>query len=597
MERILNVAVATDTILYAPFYTAWFGGDFDKTPFKNVSVNVIARENDSFFRNDIFKNLKAVDGFVTLCLVFDYADVGICDPSFIIQACKTEDDSLLRNVFNEFYAALSDIEQISFKDNHCDLFMDNDIVVAKLKKEINNKVIKIIGGLISRVAFSLIGNQELGTQIKNEAKPFVGRTHFGDALRPFAKTKIKNVIYFPEPSTGHCVGSILRDSFGSASEMPSPEKTEYGKEIDEILNLDTSKAGNTLALTCDFVSVDFINSKGFDVKEKDSDGNIIYEELKDDKGTIILGLDRKPAPDKTKPKYKKKNQKLFEIEDWVMSRTKTAMFTGILAVIPEEEEKKGLIQAFLYGIDKNLFEINKNIDKGKTALASYFKSKLDMNHPKLNEETLLKLLIAYPEIEGKCTIDELIYFYVNRLTKWKKEESPLYYNSIKPDFDDLKEIYKIRLKGYSQTSNLSDVDLHSFVQYDLLNQWHKDEKKIYSYNNNLKYQWYLRLFKIPFWRKLIWNFFTDENRVLNFAAAFITLEIIALLVKLTNYHPFEIKTEGEINFSIWKCPICISYNQIAIAVFVGLIYLTYRAVKWGKRLNHLKEKEDFIFRK
>lgn len=99
MERVLNVAIATDTILYAPFYTALYGGDFEDTPFGNVNINIIAREDDPYFSKDLVQNLKAVDGFVTFCLIFDYADIGICDPSFIIQICETNNQDLVELTF------------------------------------------------------------------------------------------------------------------------------------------------------------------------------------------------------------------------------------------------------------------------------------------------------------------------------------------------------------------------------------------------------------------------------------------------------------------------------------------------------------------
>jgi len=75
----LRVAVCTEAIIYLPFYLSYLSNDFKDNPFEdNIEVSIIDKDNDIFISS---KSKLRGDDFVLFCLLFDIADVGICDPT------------------------------------------------------------------------------------------------------------------------------------------------------------------------------------------------------------------------------------------------------------------------------------------------------------------------------------------------------------------------------------------------------------------------------------------------------------------------------------------------------------------------------------
>jgi hypothetical protein len=49
MKERLRVSLSTDAVIYLPFYLAYFGGDFEDTPFGSVDVKIVGL-NDPIFK-------------------------------------------------------------------------------------------------------------------------------------------------------------------------------------------------------------------------------------------------------------------------------------------------------------------------------------------------------------------------------------------------------------------------------------------------------------------------------------------------------------------------------------------------------------------
>ena len=78
----LRVAVCTEAIIYLPFYLAYLSNDFKENPYnENLEVALIDKDNDLFIESN--EKLRG-DDFVLFCLLFDIADIGICDTSILI---------------------------------------------------------------------------------------------------------------------------------------------------------------------------------------------------------------------------------------------------------------------------------------------------------------------------------------------------------------------------------------------------------------------------------------------------------------------------------------------------------------------------------
>lgn len=424
---------------------------------------------------------------------------------------------------------------------------EDNIIVHVLTTFIKQKSVKIVGGLISKIAFSVIGNQLIEQKKNSDVSPFIGRTCFNDELGSFAKENIRTVIYFHEPSTGYCVGNGFRNAFTlhKGLTMPNEIKTDYGNEIEMILRLSDEEAVSTIAFCCDFVSLDYIRANGINVDD---------------------------------PKSEKDKKKIVEIEDWIRSSNKTAMFTGILSSCLNEENKK-LVKAFLYAIDKNLYELDKKTNHQKsTDLFNYFKTKLNPKNVDDKPE-LIKLLTAYRKLEGIVKLDDLIYFYVYRLTKWKSEESSLYYKTIKPKEDDIKEIFRIRLKGHNQQPN-QNIKYSDFIDNSFLEAWKKEENEIKTTRKK--------------WR---WKLINSERNLLNIVIIFIVVQMSSLLSTLFDYKwvsSDRLFVEFPTNFTLF------GYN--CIGIYLGHCLMAFFAVclfvgiNQGKRILHLKSREKYIFK-
>ncbi len=534
MNNTLNVAIATDTILYAPFYLALYGGDFEDTPYGKLDINIIGQEGDMFFLTDGLPS-KTVDGFVTLALLFGYADIGICDPSFIMELYATDDfERVLKEPLKGFINSLLPRERNAFYERFNDLFdgREHSPCYSNIETKFKNKFdVKVIGGLIQKVAFFAVGKKQEG----GEKKKVNIMSIFDDDSKSLSKEErgFNEVVAFPEPSTGYYVGNKIA--------MNNTKTVQYGEELSYIIS---DKNTNDIALSCDFVS--------------------------------ILQL----------------SEKLDVHKDFVKSK-KGAMFTGILANLGNKNNTRKY-KAFLYGIEKNLFNIDKILKKKyDNDLSVYFKTKLLDSKNKYYRGTkdLISLLVSDIKVEEnliydiskeikerkddtKCSekeikkqkteieltknIDDLIYSFVQQLYDWKRSDKFLYYNSTNQNIEDLKTIYKIRTgKDFDE----KNTDLKKMYDFTLLNDWRKEDRTITQKH-----------------RGWLWRTITNDSVLLLFASIFVALEIIGIYLKV-----FHIKFETSI-------PSYIHYFIIGIFTFL-IVYLYWTSHRY---LNYNKNKK-YVF--
>jgi hypothetical protein len=233
-RETLRVAISTDTILYTPFFLAYNSGDFEDTPFGKLSVNIIGTLDD--IRFDTTKKLKG-DGFATFCLLLNLADAAICDPSYLVYLSDAN-VATITNEFRGFEELLTSQTKKKLVTKFPTLLkIENDVLIIshtdQFKKIFENK--KVIGGLISKIAFSVAVSPDLNhivnsTSYKEAAEKF-GFEHRKNAVKKsFIENEITGkFIYYKQPSTGNCLGVIHAKNY---NKFPINEQTaDFGTEL------------------------------------------------------------------------------------------------------------------------------------------------------------------------------------------------------------------------------------------------------------------------------------------------------------------------------------------------------------------------------
>ncbi len=587
--EVLNVAISTDTILYTPFFLAYYSGDFDNTPFGKLSVNIIGSQDDARFNQK--EKLKG-DGFATFCLLFGLADAAICDPSYLVYL---KSNGNLENEFREFEKLLTPETKSSLTDTQsvykdCIEYDENDSLVIKditnFKELFLEK--KVIGGLISKIAFSVAGSPDLEEISNNESykdKEKFGKIKDRKTLNEFTKNVVTGkFIYYKSPSTGFCIGEIYASTYNKKKardiDTDNTKKEEFGVEISR-LKEDSFKS--SIAITCDFVSLDFI------LKKERIEGE----------------------------------QKIIEIEKLAEDDSKCYMFTGILGNCVTTNSEK--LKALLYGIDKNLSYIHKSLkDSDTTGLTKYFKRKF--NYSKSKEADLLNLLVAdYKCIEEiqkmidddskpNFSFDTIIRYYVDRLYKCKKYGG-LYFSSTIPSEDSLKNMIELRYESQGQIFNASN-SLGDFIQNDMLSEWRKTEKDFLTYEfiiNEfqlkeskkdilkilaspiliIKENW-----KLSFLRKL-WLYVRKPSYLYIIGSLFLIFEIISSFFHISGYHITLTTILELIGKNICQSTyfwLHLFSKIIDITVFIYFIAVVFVLIYYARELLKLKENDRYVYR-
>jgi len=562
----INIAISTDTILYAPFFLAYYGGDFDDTPFGRLSVNIIGKEEDNRF---VRQKLKG-DAFATFCVIFGLADVAICDPSFLLYLNSIDNRKVINHeFFHDFIKILNpkiqkklaadfsdviahgkDPEDEFTSDAQEDYYIKN---LHSFRKLLSTK--KVVGGLISKLALAVVGNKNL--ELETQANTYANLELFGtDPLThptqsQFTKNVITKFVYYPKPSTGNCFGLVYNRIYEKTANKENEQK-DFGEEIEYVIQHDQEKC---LAFSCDYVAI----------------------------------------------KYRMLNKSIITLKDYA-DNDKNYMFSGIIANDTSLTANK--LKMFLYAIDKNLSIVNQFISSeypDTIGLTKYFKTKFYAKNPKSHE--ILKMIVAdkqcYEEIIKKIEkhhtsepydIDDVIAYYVESLAQWQGsvDGAGFYYTTTIPNKQHLIQIYRLRLKAYnSRDSDLSEEEknnIDNFIATDLLKDWRHELAKINEYNkflhsaanfqitlltpkNGLR-KWinsrfndliriicYTLLFLIlalpplplllfihgirEFVRKLLWVPISNPLTIYTLGSIFIALEITASIAHLVEARPFE----------------------------------------------------------
>lgn len=602
----LNVAVSTDTILYTPFFLAYYDNDFNDTPFGSLSVNIIGKKEDSRFKQNKLKG----DGFATFCLLFGLADAAICDPSYLIYL--QNHPSEVRKEFKDFQALLTEREKGILAEKYSDILKQYDIkndllemkadVSGAFKKICQRK--KIIGGLVSKIAFSVVGGSKIKIAANSDTNKtdrpgkkfgFLHKKYIYDSNgvkidttgKDFTKNNAKGYfIYYRYPSTGNCIGEIQAVIYNKKKDQSSEEskvvEEDFGKELSKL-----QQAGyeDSIAFTCDFVSLDFL------IK------NPRIERAENDK--TLNG------------------SRIVEIENLAADEERNYMFTGILGNCETNNQSK--LQTLLYGIDKNLFIINQYLnDNDPTGLTKYLKNKFNFHEG--NEENLLELLVAdancrkdikekiYNPNDKSFKFDTIIRYYVDRLF-----EQNLYYSKTIPESRDLNEMVKLRYHASESNKEVSDNILTRFLEEDLLSDWRKKEKTYFNYENEvnslrlkekrtdiltLLLAPFLIIFKcsrITLYAKL-WFYISKPSYLYTIGSLFLILEVVSSLCHIFGYHiPY---FDYSLSMCISETTYCIPFNLKFINNFI-FFYSNITIVMLiliTRYLMKLKENDRYVYR-
>ena len=540
---IINVAIATDSVLYLPFFVSLYGGNFEKTPNGSIKVNIIARADDPYFSKDAVKNLSSVDGFVTFAVIFGYADIGICDPSLIVYLCQDnqESRSLASAIFKEFLKALSERQRADFKEHHAQFFTRGRINEQSLTNFIKQRAVKNIGGLISRVAFVVIGNGSL-TTTEDNGSVSIGQAHFGNPLSNFARRNVKKIFASKSPSTGNCVAKCWQNAHETSS-CVGISPVSYGEEINEVIRTIGNDTNESVALSCDFISIDHVEKTSIKVKSE---------------GAEIEGNIR-------------------VLEDWILRSDQKVMFTGLITPTTNHG-KEAAISGFLYALNKSLYEIKQRACSDRsTDLFVYIKSRLTASTDKA-EEDLIRLLVTSSVVEKQIGLDDAIYSYVLRLIKWNSEDRFIYYENVSPSSVDLREMYLIRKRSNDIKAELSDSEesfINSFIDDSFLKAWGSIEEKILRYK-----------------KKKAWKLI-DSNA---FMIIFIVIQVLSLVATLLDY---KLQPSGRflLYFNGWRFfdKQIVGWNAVHF-VFVTFGFLLFISIYGAWNLQNLKKYDTFMYK-
>lgn len=583
--EILNVAVSTDTILYTPFFLAYYSGDFDNTPFGKLSVNIIGSEDDARFIQS--QKLKG-DGFATFCLLFGLADAAICDPSFVVYLKDCGD---IAKEFSTFEKLLTTYTKSTLsEDNKYKEYLEykNETLeikdVGKFKDLFNDK--KVIGGLISKIAFSVVGSPDI--EAVSNSDDYKGSDKFGKIHKRTAAGVdfTKNIVtgkflYYESPSTGHCIGEIHAAIYHKKQTATSASLVEPKDFGNEIKTLGTNGYEKSIAITCDFVSLDYQLNKEV-------------------------------------------QNKIVELENFANDEHKTNyLFTGIMGNCETKNAEK--LRSLLYGIDKNLYTIYKFLkDSNTTGLTKYFKRKFHYTDNRLSE--LLTLLIADETYKGEInsliidkakpefTFDTIIRYYVDRLYRCKKYGG-LYFNSTSPVEDSLKNITELRYEAIQKPYPTADGFYKQFIENDMLSTWRKKETLFFKYEQNVnqlrlkeKPSDALILLRTPFMlftkkmrntlKTKLWLYASKPSYLYTVGSLFLIFEIVSSMSHLFGFHLPKMAIDWDLgdNNSEGKHHRFLSYINLGKIFFVYFNITVVTLILMSRNLLKLKENDKYVYR-
>jgi hypothetical protein len=487
----LEIAVSTDTVLYLPFYISYYNNDFRDTPFADLEVVIIGTKNDFRFKKNI--KLKG-DGFATFTVLLGLADAAICDPSFFIYLSHCDDEPLKIQLqkFQDLleFATKKDIvrgfdrKQDSVLTECFEVNERSELIfrnIKTFKEKILKKHAKVIGGMVSKMAFLAIGSEDLIAKDSENTEKSLGRLYTSqNSPSNFGKANItKSFFHYDTHSTGYCIGYIYADKYARESATITTikgEKTDFGFELRRLSKKSFAKnqtawieientncIQNSVSFSCDFISIDFL-------------------------------LDKHNG---------EASKRVIELEDLAYDSERNFMFTGIIGNNKPENSEK--LKGLLYGIDKTLYKIHSYLQKSDTTgLIQFLKAQLKYDED--TQDMLLELLIAdenlkeciKDQINDKATpysFENVLKYYVDRLREWKQVGN-LYYSKTDPVEAHLKELTRLRYRTLSKSSDAEGIIYKDFIAADLLSEYRKKEEQYFSLERKSMYSKNIKLWTI-----------------------------------------------------------------------------------------------------
>lgn len=496
---VLRVSLSTDAVIYLPFYLAYFGGDFNETPFEAVDVKIVGLDDPRFNSQDEFKVKKNSanelkprlrgDAAMTLDVLLDVADIGIGDPGF---ACmlRNEKKSLYNTVFDRAgcisYLKYFDIDQLQDSSDikRLQQSVQKDEVGILLQHMVGEKKdLRVLSGLIRKPGLkAIVGQSKEDFYNSNKNLPSSQYSN-KDILRKCADKLTKKYSYFtyPNPATSDLYAR-------KELKLTNTKKNlDFGVELQNL-------TPDEICLSCDFIAIDYLHNE----------------------------------------------EKNFIVDDLVTDETTTLMWSGIIADYKKYEKNKKPYKAFLYAIDKVLFELNTFVQTAdRLGFEQYVYAKLSKNTAL--RSYIINVLIADHEISDKFQkipnpIPQIVRQIADNFFRWRGKTVSLYYASsviatsakqreaLKkksapfPDglFDDqecakcaeLTEIIKLR------DDKFDDTTVNNLIFPDILEDWRKAE---------------LRISRIRRWLKPIFNLINNKNFWEGIAIVFAFLSLLGFI--------------------------------------------------------------------
>lgn len=579
MNNTIRVALPVDSILYAPLFSAKARRSKNiNTPYGSIDIRVVGREDDMRFVGDEQKIQQTVDGYATLAVLFGYADVAICDPSFIIVAIETDDRGALIQTFEVFFDSLSIDEKDEFKTRkHPKLFEGDNIHSQNLFNFLKESKPLIVGALIDKVALSAVTRDSKESNAVVNMKGDLTKLFLDDGVKAAVHRDVDTIISPPAPATGWCVGELIsyKQEINSARTRFSRDKmasVPFGIELQSLLYTDSLEAN------CD-------NELPFKLEGQESQKDSVIRGtdlfspstrsiLKDAKIPLAITADYIGAD------ILVNDNKIRYVIDFAVE---SASLGGILfsAVVTSGKfVKDPRLKSFLYCLDYEVTRLHESIKSGKASIIDYFN---DMFHSGDDnyEDDFVKLMIADEIVEQSVTTKGAVRLFSSRLYEWYKEiedrsdgdEISIYSNSLLPRVRPLQRMVDLRLRANSMTAT-ENFNIDQYIDQSPYNHYGDVVQEIERYEN-------MTLSSNPL-NYVLWKVL-EESKLLYFVAVFVVIQVLSLVVSLLDMHLLSVD-DFLMDDAIGKVCIKTAFSLI-IAIGFYLIIISGRTVLDLKRFK------------
>jgi hypothetical protein len=613
MRERLRGSLSTDAVIYLPFYLAYFGGDFEDTPFGSVDVKIVGL-NDPIFKyydeelvKSENKNLENPrlrgDDFMTLDVLFGVADIGIGDIGFVnilryfneAHDDKKTEKSLYKDVYDSTVkGGKTGVELYSqyFNDFQVEDVMLDSITKQDLEKRITETNLVVAGGLIRKPALKGI--------INNGDEKFVEkRKDFISSPSKDKNIKDTKLFTYPQFSTSYY---YLKNVFIPRHYDKDTCQIELNDniEIDFGQELLTDKIKDNICFSCDFVSLRFANKS----KEGPFENYNIIQDLTTE-------------------------QEMF--------------WSGIILDKNKYNSNQDKYLAFFYALEKMTYTIDSYIkNNDRTGLMGFISDKLKKSESNINDifnvlvadKTILKNITKKNSDDRYINLELTIRYIIKDLFYSER----LYYNAVSiskkvsQDFNQpceakIKDIINLRSLDKEEKDNgekirrYSDHFIKEGVLYNVLEKWNKKQEKFLNYkygvillDKKVKFYWIknIPVRVINKLRSRFYKFFKTKQVFTSISIGFTILSLISFFRPLFIFE--KVGNDSYINYLEYeKCKLiadCIlpelsTWNSIQYFLFEHFTYtvipfffiVAILMVSYLKRRVELLSNEKYVYRK